>query len=107
MTDTKTKPHTNVRAYLELEDDSFVAVSALRKHPDGEAMAQSAFAVLAMQLKDALSGMSPLFNRENVLDLCRKIIEEDFNPDGPQTPSWDDLNSKRTEESVKKAMSRR
>jgi hypothetical protein len=97
MTNTKTKPHTNVRAYLELEDDSFVAVAKLREHPNGEVMAQSAFAVLAMQLKDALSGMSPLFNRENVLDLCRKIIEEDFNPDGPQTPRWDDLNTERLE----------
>jgi hypothetical protein len=45
--------------------------------------------VIARHLKDALSGLGPIFGRERLLALCAGIIEEDFDCRGPQTGHYD------------------
>jgi hypothetical protein len=71
----------NVRALLELESGEFVLPYDIKDKDT----ATSAFAVVKMQLKDALHGLSPLFTKDALLALCMEVMAEDDNPDGPQT----------------------
>ena len=87
-TQTENRKVTRRKMMIEVDDGMFWRVDELLKHPDREKLVQGAIAVLEMQLKDVLGGMAPLFGREQLLAMCLKIINEDFDPDGPQTTSF-------------------
>lgn len=71
---------------LELENGEFVRASQI----EDAAMANSALAVVRMQLKDALFGLSPLFTKQVLLSVCNAVIDEDSNPSGHQTERYSD-----------------
>jgi len=94
---TTTKPTTSIRAFLEMDDcDTFVSVREMidrAKRGDIEQYS-SAFRAVGMKLKDVLGGIAPIFGRDNLLAACAAIIDEDFNPDGPQTASYNETNER-------------
>lgn len=69
-----------VRKMLELEDGRFVRPSQI----DDAAMANSALAVVRMQLKEALHGLSPLFTKQVLLSVCESVVNEDIRADVAQ-----------------------
>jgi hypothetical protein len=91
-----------VRQFIELasEDGKRVPLAEQRwttsdvlrdlDRPDHAELVAAAQKAVARHLKEALWGIGPIFGREWLLDLCARIIEEDFNPNGPQTEHGDE-----------------
>jgi len=79
------------REHVELEGDRWAAAEYLRdpNRPDRAELMASAERVIARQLKDALWGLAPIFGREWLMHTCARIIDEDFDPHGPQTEHYD------------------
>jgi hypothetical protein len=70
-----------VRHMLELKSGEFISPREVKD----AATAYSALAVVRMQLKEALEGLSPLFTKEALLAVCIEVMAEDDDADGPQT----------------------
>jgi hypothetical protein len=79
------------REFIKFDDGTWGLAEWLgdTTRPDHAELMASAEWVVARQLKDVLSGRAPIFGREWLMQLCARIIEEDFNPDGPQTECYD------------------
>ena len=71
-----------IRDLVELEDGDCWSPG---DDPMSEETLTSVERVTARHRKAVLRGLGPLFGRERLLALCAHIIDEDFNPLGPQT----------------------
>ncbi|EAQ35747.1 hypothetical protein NB311A_05003 [Nitrobacter sp. Nb-311A] len=83
----------NVREMLELKSGAFIRTREIKD----AATANSALAVVKMELKEALCGLSPLFTKEVLLAVCMAVMDEDDDPDGPQTKLYCDHSDEQAE----------
>jgi hypothetical protein len=89
MTNVTTMPGLQrAREFIEFDDGRW-GLANDENLSDNAELGASAQRVVARRLKDALWGLAPLFGREWLLDLCARIIDEDFDPHGPQTEHYD------------------
>lgn len=72
--------HVAVRACLEMPDGSYRSWKGFT-----EAETAQAIQVVGRDIKKALHGLAPLFGKAVLLSMCAEILEEDYDPAGPQT----------------------
>jgi len=85
MSEEKTK-YALVRQALELADGDLISTRAFRAAPT-DVLLNSIRAAIERDIKEAISGLSPIFGKDQILALCMKIMDEDDDADGPQTQS--------------------
>jgi hypothetical protein len=83
------------RKLVEVANGTFMTPKMMEESPDSTRLVAEAVAVLRSELKEALWGLGPVFGKENLLRTCAEVIDEDFNADGPQTRTYQELQDAR------------